>query len=208
MSQNHSPAANFAPAGQNQLDRFGINPMFFQQDSRSKRFGGIVIDDRNDSLQDYRPAIEKFINEMHRTAAEFHPVVESFLLNVGAGKSRQQRRMNIQNTVWKSLEKNAAENPHETGKNDQRHVVLPKNGNDLGIEFLTGPVSRRNAERIQAASSRALQAASRFDVADDDGNFRPQFSGGDTVRDGFEIGTAAGEENAEPAVRRLNLHVR
>jgi len=57
-------------------------------------------------------AVQRAIYKMHGAAAEFYAVLQSFLLYVGSRKGRQQRRMNVQDSVWKRVEKDAAQDPH------------------------------------------------------------------------------------------------
>ena len=71
---------------------------------------------------------------MDRAAAELHAVIESFLLRISSGKRRQQRRMNVQNTVGKCFEEDAAQNAHKTGEHDKRRVMFFQNLNGFAIE--------------------------------------------------------------------------
>ena len=69
----------------------------------------------------------------------------------------------------------------------QKHAVI-----DFTVEALGG-----NANRVQAALAGHFQAARLGAIAEDHGNRRVQFAGGDAIGDGFEIRAAAGDQNAE-----------
>src|SRR5207249_2900287 len=115
---------NFASSRQHEIDCFGVNAMFFLQNAGRKRFDRIVIQNRNHSLVDDWAIVQRAGYEVNRAAAEFYSVLQRLFLDLEPGKRRQQRRMNIQDTVGKGVEKDGAEDSHEPGKNHQANIVL------------------------------------------------------------------------------------
>src|SRR5689334_19557906 len=84
------------------LDRARINSVFLLENSLRQLLLGIVGKDRNDRLNDDRPFVAFFIDEVNGTSREAHAVLERFLLHVQSGKGRQQCRMNVHDPVRES----------------------------------------------------------------------------------------------------------
>src|SRR5205823_5329106 len=93
---------NFELAFQNDFYGLGINSMFFLQNAPTERIFGVVVFNRNDSLQHDRPSIEIFVDKVNGTAGKLHAVIESLLLRFEPRKRGQQRRVNIQNALRES----------------------------------------------------------------------------------------------------------
>src|SRR5262245_42193510 len=137
---------------------------------------------------------------MYCAAAEFYAVLQRPFLNFEARKSRHKRRMNVQDTVRKRIEKDSAEYPHEAGKDNQSNRAFVQGSNNVCVELFADPLFRWNAQRWQITIPRALKTWSGFNIADDDGDLRIQLPGCDSVGDGFKIRTAAGQQNAQPSI--------
>ena len=60
---------------------------------------GIVGKYRHYGLNDNRPVVAFFIDEMHRAAGKSHTMFERFFLHVQTGKRRQNSRVNIHDAI-------------------------------------------------------------------------------------------------------------
>src|SRR5579862_4074712 len=114
--------------------------------------------------------------------------------------------MNIQNTAGEYFDENTAHDPHKAGKYYKRDLMFPQDLDHLAIEVFPRSLARRNTHGFKASRASMFQAGCAFDITDDNRNFRVQLTGGNVVGDRVEIGAAAGKENAEPTVGRLDLH--
>src|SRR5262249_4583671 len=104
--------------------------------------------------------------------------------------------------------KDVAENPHESGENDQTDVVALQNANNLEFEVFALPFSGRNKRRLQTAQPRICESRRVFDVTDDHSNFRIQSSRCDVVGDRLKVGAATREKDSELSILRLDFHAR
>src|SRR5437868_2077481 len=95
---------------------------------------------------------------MYCAAAELDAAFERLLLCAGSWKRRQHRRMNIQNTVGKCFEKDAAQNTHESGKHHERHIMLLQNFDGRAVEVFARVLPRGNVDTSYSARPCPIQA--------------------------------------------------
>jgi len=107
---------------QDQFDRVWVEAMFHFEDSCRQRVGGIAGQDRHFALQHHGAGIEFLVHEMNSGAADGRMVVQGLLLRVKAGVFRQQRRMDVEDSLWKRVDEHRAQQAHEAGQADQRHL--------------------------------------------------------------------------------------
>src|SRR5437762_12248177 len=98
--------------------------MLFLQNSRRKRLNRIVIQHGNDRLLHDGSIVKRARHKMNSAAAEFHSMLERFLLNLESRKCRQKRWMNVQDTVRKGIHKDMAEYPHEARQHYESDVIF------------------------------------------------------------------------------------
>src|SRR5260370_34711483 len=103
--QKHTTAGNLIVPGQYNFYRFGINAVFFLQNSRAERDLSIAIFDGHNSLQHNRSGIEMFVDEMQRASGEFYPIFQSLPLRFESRERWQQRGMYIYNALRKCRHK-------------------------------------------------------------------------------------------------------
>src|SRR5215831_19135527 len=100
--------------------------------------------------------------------------------------------MNVQDTVGIGFEKNAAQDSHEPGEDDERDVVGLEDLDGFAVEVFAGLAFGGNENGVQAAGFRARKAGCGFDVGNDDGDFRVQLTGCDVISNSFKIRTTPG----------------
>lgn len=122
--------------------------------------------------------------------------------------------MDIDDAPLECAQKIALQNAHETGEHNQIHPRILQRGDKCAFRILVqlgAKFSRRNELCGYFPVARARQNAGALDIAQDDGGFRRDFSGGDGVGDGDKIRAFAGTEDADAkcAVHRdLNSRAR
>ena len=110
--------------------------MLLVEDSIRERVARITIEHRDGTLQDDRPAVELERHDMNGHAAYLDPMLNCLVLCVHPGKCRQQRRMNIEDRVWKSLEELGTDEPHVTGQVYQSNASCLESLHNRGIVFI------------------------------------------------------------------------
>ena len=60
--------------------------MLFSQDTVRKRFGGIIVPDRNWRLENYGTVVDLSVDEVDGAASNLDSVIESLLLRFQTGK--------------------------------------------------------------------------------------------------------------------------
>lgn len=176
----------------------GVGEVLLVQDSLCQRVRVVPLEDRDGSLHDDGAVIEFVIDEMHCAAGDPDPISEGLFLRLETWKSRQQRRMNVNDAVWESGDKAGREEAHVPGQADQIHMMLFEAAENIGVVCFSraplGGVERRGQPEFLGRG----QAGGAGDVGDDDGNLHTgQAAGPDGIRDGQEVRAAAGEEDAE-----------
>src|SRR5262249_20132317 len=148
----------------------------------------VLVEDRHSGLQNDRAGIEVLIHKMDSAAGELDAVLQRLPLRFEAGERRQQRRMNIQNTVRKLRHEVVAQQVHNPTQADQINLLLVQNGDDLAVVRFALQAFRWNQPRIEATLLRFLQTLRVRAVGDYDGDLSVRnLSAGDVVRNRHEV---------------------
>src|SRR6516164_1093615 len=105
FAQKNPPPGNLIFSFEDNLHRLAVDAVFFLQDALGKGVLIVAIEHWNHRLKDDRPRIEILIDEMHGASRELHAVLERLSLRLEPGKSRQERRVYIQNPLWEGRHK-------------------------------------------------------------------------------------------------------
>ena len=100
-STYEAPSLNRPAAVEHQLNRFGINPMLFEQDARRQRIDRVVGEHRDRGLNDDRPAVQFRRHQVDRRARDAHAMRERLSLRIESRERREQRRVDIQDPIGK-----------------------------------------------------------------------------------------------------------
>ena len=195
-------------AFEDDADGFGVNAMFLVENALRESFGGVVIVDGDASLADYRAGVEIFIDEMDGAAREFCAVGEGLVLGFEAREGGEERRVDVEDAGGERRDEEGREKAHVAGETDELDVGLVKSGGNLAIEGFAFEALRRHDFGGNAALVGFFDAGGAFAIADDQGDARVgNASGVDAVGEGFEIGAAAGEKDADLASHFLGQPV-
>jgi hypothetical protein len=139
-------------------------------------------------------------------ACDFSSVFEGLLLGVEAGERGEQGWVDVEDAVGEGTDEAWRDDAHVTGEADEVDFVLMEAGEHLGVVVGTLATSGGNAERGEVHLARRGETGSVFAVGEDDGDFGTKEA---LLLDGFgngeEVGTSAGEEDAETAHERVLL---
>ena len=174
--------------------------MFSGMDALMQTLRRVLVQHGHTLLADDGPGIHPRIHQMHRAACHFYPMIQRLFPAFQPGKRRQQRGMNIDDAAFESLQEIALQHPHEAGKHDQIHPgILQRRDKRLlgclvqfGAEF-----ARRHELRRQLPFARLRQDPGRFDVTQNQDDFRRDLARRDGVRNRDKVGAFAGTKNAD-----------
>lgn len=158
--------------------------MLLLKDSRAQCVSIVRIEDGNHFLQNDDSVVQLLVDEMHRAACDFYSIGKRLLLCVETGKSRQQRRMNVQDTLRKCLYELRGEKPHVSGETDQVDAVLPQAADDLRVMLGALASAGFDGQCFQAPFAGGVQAGGIGFIGDDNRNLGSrQLSAGNGIGD-------------------------
>ena len=102
-------------------------------DPRQEALEGVAGPDRHRFLQDNRPMVHLLIDEMDRHPGDLRSPGQRITNRVGAGKRRQQGRMDIENPAAEAAHEDGRENPHEPGQAHQLDAVRLEQTDEGGL---------------------------------------------------------------------------
>jgi len=192
LGNQYAAASDFVTAFEDNSNGLGIDFVFLLQNSGGKRVLGVVVCDGNDGLEDDGASVEIFVDEMDGAAGEFDAIFESLALGLEAGEGREQRRVNVEDAVGEGGDEIGGEKAHVAGEADEIDFVFVEDGDDLAVVGFALEAFGWNGANRDATGLGAVEAGSAFAIADDDGDFGiGDARGGNAVREGFEVRTAA-----------------
>src|ERR1700730_1022933 len=129
---------------------------------------------------------------MDSAAGEFDAIFEGLPLGLEAGERGEERRVNVEDAIGESGDEIWREKAHVTGEADEIDFVFVEDGEVLAIVGFALEAFGGDGAGGDAAGFGAVETGSAFAIADDDGDFGVgDAGGGNTVREGFEVGAAA-----------------
>ena len=172
--------------------------MLDRQDAAGEAVGGVAEVNRDFLLKDDRPRVQILVHEMNSGAADAGAVVERLLLRVQAGVSRQQRWVNVEDAVRKSVNENRTQQPHEAREAHQRHAALPEFRDQRAIVVLASAVVLViQDQRFNAGGDRVIETRGIGAIGNDDRDRRVEPLFGNRIDDGFQIRTTSRDQDAE-----------
>src|SRR6266705_2345708 len=145
--------------------------MFLFEYSRRKRLDRVAVEDFNRPLHHDRAVVEVFVDEVHRATCYLDAVIERLPLCVDAGEPRQQRRMDVEDSILKRAHKKRAEKSHIPGQTYQQNVASPQFGYDLAVVLFSRSTFVTDHHRLNAMLPSFHQPGGRLYIADDYSSF-------------------------------------
>ena len=143
-----------------------------------------------------RAGVEVARDEVDRRARKAHAVLERLTLRVDAGECRQQRRVDVEDGVWKGVEQRRPDEPHEAGQAHEPDTAVQQRHRDRAVERITrGERAVIEDDRLDAASLGPGQAGRPGAVRDHDGDPGPELAAGDGVDERLKVAAPAGNQD-------------
>src|SRR5882724_8470709 len=191
-------AGDFVIPFQDDFYGLGVDVMFLFQDAFGKGVLVVGVEDRDGGLQDDGAGVEVFVDEVDGAAGELHAVVEGLLLRFEARERGEERGMNIQDALGKGGDEEWEEEAHVACEADEIDLVFAEDGGDLAVVGFALEAFGGDGAGGNVAGGGAFEAGGAGLVADDDGDFGAGDAAcGDTIGEGFEVGAATAEEDAD-----------
>ncbi len=169
---------------------------------------GVLIvggENGNGLLQDNGAVIEVLVHKVNGAAAELDAVIEGLLLRFEAGKSGQQRGMDVQDSLGKLLHEPGREQTEVSGEDDEIDASLAQGLDDSAVMLFALASLAGEDEGGDVAGAGSGDGSRVLTVADDDGDMRAEFAGGNVVGDGEKVGAASGEKYAKSSHRSSRI---
>ena len=90
--------------------------VLFDEDSRRQRVNRVSFEHGDDRLRDDGPRVHAGVDEVDRAAGETNAVRQSLGLCVGARKSREKRRVDVDHPHGEGAQKHGRHEAHEPGE--------------------------------------------------------------------------------------------
>ena len=197
---NHAPADyGNLPARQGR-DAARIQFMLRRVNPLMQSFRRVIVQHRHDRLTNNGAGVHACVHEMHRATRHLHAVIQRLLPRLQPGKTRQQRRMDVDDAALERAQKIALQHAHETGEHDQIHPRILQRGDEGAFRRLVqfgAELARRNELRRNFPFAGVRQDSRRLDVAQNHGDLRRNFSRRHRVGDGDKVRAFAGAEHAD-----------
>jgi hypothetical protein len=125
---------------------------------------------------------------MDRRAADANAVLDRLPLGIQSGECGQQRRMNIQDPVWKDVQQRLTDQPHEPSKTNKTYLARAKYfGERRIVRAATSIIARADNERLDAGVTRAYQSCGIGTIGYDNRNRGVERTSGNCVDDRLKI---------------------
>src|SRR5207249_2851732 len=125
-----------------ELNRRGIDFMLHGEDTGAERLLGVVVPDGDRPLHDDRPVVGLLVDEVNRSSGDLDAVLQRLTLRMEALEGRQQRRVDVHDPEWKSVEQDPRQETVETREEDELDARLPQGIDDSAVEVLAAPEAR------------------------------------------------------------------
>src|SRR5438034_6215612 len=107
--------------------------MLLDQDASGQRLLRVGRLHRYRSLQDDRPRVYPFVDEVDRGAGDPDAVVESLPLSVQSGERWQQRRMDVHQPSLPGADEHRTQDAHEARETDETDLVVFERLREHGV---------------------------------------------------------------------------
>jgi hypothetical protein len=150
---------------------FRKNPVFHFLNSSMERIAIVVRLHGNSFLEDYGPVINQFVDEVDGDARERDAMLKGMLDCVGTRERWQQRRMDVDDRLWKVGHCVRSQDAHEPGEDKRSDVEAigsaTQSGSEFGTRIEVGPLHNVG---IDASVAGPFQSSDAVTVGDDHRN--------------------------------------
>ena len=172
--------------------------MLLDEHSCGQRVLCVFIEDGDTGLAHNRPPIEFGGHKMYGCPGNAHTIGNRLALRVQAGKSREQRRMDIEHPAGKRVQEWSTDQAHEPREAHQINLTRLKDADDRSVVGLPVRVfTRCDNDGLDSSIAGSLQACRVRATRDNNGDRRVQAPLLNGVDDGLEVGTPTRNQHAE-----------
>lgn len=186
-----------SPFGE-KLDGSWVDLVFVCEDTGRKRLFGILIQHRDGGLNDNGPGVDSLVDKMHRTTGDLGAASKRLALGVQTGEGREQRGVNIHNSMTIFPDEAGPKQTHEPGQADQLDLPLAQQVDNCRVELFACRVQARIYEdRLNPVSLSQVKRTGGRHVTDHDGDGCVDRAGLAGVDDRLKITSSSGNQHAK-----------
>ena len=119
---NETPTFDPPFAVKNRPYRRRVGEVFLHKDTGAQRLGSVVAHDRNCPLNDDGAVVQLRGDQVNRDTSDPYAMFQCLTLRIDARKRRQQRWVDVQNRVGKSVQQRRPNQSHVTRQTHQADV--------------------------------------------------------------------------------------
>ena len=175
---DHAAAGDFEISCEDDFYGFGVDAVFFFQNSLGESCVGVVVSYFDDGLQDDGAGVEIFVHEMDGAAGEFYAVFEGLALGFEAGEGREKRRMDVEDAIGEGGDEIGREQAHVAGEADEIDLGFLQSGDDLAVVGFALEAFGGDNAGGEAALLGAVDSGGAIAIAEDEGDFGVGYAGG------------------------------
>ncbi len=158
---------------------------------------GVTGQDIDRLLRDDRPVIDELVDEMHGDPGAVDPGGQRVSHRVGAAEGRQQRRMDVDDTVRPTVEECCGQDAHEAGEHDEVGAGRGDGVSEARLPACTiGPVERDGMRR-DACLAGTLEGRCVVYVAEHSDEFSGDLASADRCDERDEVAARSGGEDGD-----------
>ena len=166
--------------------------MLLFQDAGGKGVGVVVSEDRDDGLYDYWSGIDATVDKVDCATGKACTVIKRLLLYMQPWKSRQQGRMDVDDTFGKSIDESLRDDAHEACQDNQLNTGLLQRFDDRRVKLFTfGEVAVVDAECRHPGLACPVESPGVGVVGDNDGDLGSEAAVRTSIDDRLQVSAAA-----------------
>ena len=175
--------------------------MLFLENARRQGRFGVVIENSNRPLNHDRSIIQFGSDEVHTGAGDLHAMIQRLTLRTDSWKRRKERRVDVQNGVWKCLEQRSTHQSHVSGQTNQPDVTRQKFANNGFVMIpARGRLTVINAQSFDTGAASNLQPFGVRTIGNNHGDRRVKTPVADGSNQRLEIASSTRNDHAQSTV--------
>ena len=195
---DEAAADDFEVAAEEAVEGFGVGDVFFVKDVVAEVIGGPGGVDRDGALDEDDAVVELLVDEVDGAAGDADAVLPGLVLGVEAGEGGEEGGVDVEDAVREGLNEGGGEQAEVAGEADEIDAGLVEVGEELLVMLGAFAAGGWDGNGGIAEGAGVGEAGGVRDIGKDNGDFGAgEMAVADGAIDGAEVGTAAGEEDAE-----------
>jgi hypothetical protein len=169
-------------------NRFRVEAMLLDENARGEPLNSIVLEDRHRGLQNDRTGVNVRRHQMDRRSAQPDAMLQRLFLRVDTGERGKQRRMNVEDPVWKSVQEAGTHQAHEAGEADEIDSTFAQEIDERPIVTVALPIlGWIEMDRFDPCFARTPQSGRIGAIRHHNADRRVKLSLSNRVDDGLKV---------------------